>query len=146
MKKKSQRIDKVRAVAEAEEKACCREMGASQRKLDEEIERLEELKAYRVGYDKKQATPATIGAVQWADYQRFLQRLDEAVAAQSLVVLDNREKVELHRRQWMVKRQRLESLGRVVERFRNLELVEEERRLQKSMDELSSATGGFRIK
>jgi flagellar biosynthesis chaperone FliJ len=46
----------------------------------------------------------------------------------------------------MSKRQRLESLGRVVERFSAEESAEEERRSQKLMDELSSSSGRYRIK
>lgn len=142
--KKSQRIDKVRAIAKSEEQLLSRDVGESQRKLDDEIGRLEELKAYRLGYEKRQAKTASIPAAQWQDYQRFLQRLDTAVRAQTQVVLDGRQMLDMHRRRWMSKRQRLESLGRVVDRFSAEESAEEERRTQKLMDELSSS-GRYRI-
>ena len=143
--KKSQRIEKVRAIAKSEEQLVCRDMGESQRKLDDEIGRLEELKAYRLGYETRRAKTGSIPAAQWQDYQRFLQRLDAAVTAQTQVVLDGRQMLDMHRRRWMSKRQRLESLGRVVERFSDEESAEEERRTQKLMDELSSSSGRYRI-
>ena len=134
-------MEQIRAIADAEEKVSCRDMGASQRALDKEIERLNELKAYRQNYEQKRAEPRSASAGQWADYQRFLERLNEAVTAQTQVVLDSRQKLDLHRRHWMSRRQRLDSLGRVVERFRRQESTEEERREQKLLDELSSGNG-----
>lgn len=141
MQRKSARIDKIRAIAASQERSSCRQMGESQRKLDEEIQRLEELKGYRLGYENQKTKPGSSGAAQWTDYQHFLQRLDAAVAAQARLVLDSRQTADLHRQHWLERRQRLESLTRVVERYRNDEAAASERREQKTTDELR--TGGI---
>ena len=141
MHRKSGRIDKIRAIAASQERSSCRQMGESQRKLDEEVQRLEELEGYRLGYEQQKSRPGSSGAAQWADYQHFLRRLEAAVAAQAQVVLDSRQKADLHRQHWLKRRQRLESLTRVVDRCRRDEAAADERREQKTMDELT--TGGI---
>jgi len=56
--------------------------------------------------------------------------------------MTGRESRDMHRRRWMLEKQKLDSLERVVERFRKAEGLETDRRIQKDMDELT-ATGRF---
>ena len=106
-------------------------MGESQRKLDDELARLEELKAYWQMYASKGKLKEGLNARQWQDYHKFLDRLDQAVAAQQQVVRDGKSQREAHRKRWMMKRQRLESLSRTVDRFKTAEFEEVERQLRK---------------
>lgn len=144
MKKRSDRLARVHAIARTEERRVCRAMGESQRRLDEELARLEDLKAYRHSYSNRQPLPGNAAAIRWADYRNFLLRLDEAVEAQNQVVLGGAETRDAHRRRWLNKRQRLESLERVVDRYRRLENDHLKREMQKSLDEISSNSGRFR--
>ena len=57
------------------------------------------------------------------------------IAAQQAIVRDGEARREKHRQQWMVKRQRLESLSRAVDRFCNTERIAEERREQRELDD-----------
>ena len=99
---RAERLQRVHRLSETEEQAECRKLGAAQRRLDEEIARLEQLKAYRQSYGDPR--PREIGSVQWQDYQHFLARLDEAIAVQARTVQDGRSRRDLHRRRWLASR------------------------------------------
>ena len=134
MKKRSDRIRKIVALAALEERRESIAVGHSQQELDSAVERLDELNRYRSEYTAR--TPAGAGsALRWSDYQSFLARLDQAVTAQREVILDGERNVAAHRRRWMVKRRRLNSLERVLERYRGEERVAAERLAQKRLDE-----------
>ncbi|MBT8085369.1 MAG: flagellar export protein FliJ [Woeseia sp.] len=147
MAKKSDRLKRVQSIAESEEQTYCRAMGEAQRALNEHQRQLEELKSYRKDYALKRnpgKAGTTISSAQYSDYQSFLQRLDDAVHAQSETVRTTAENRDAHRARWMVKRQKMESLKRVVDRYQLDETQELERLEQKLQDELPSADDPFR--
>jgi flagellar FliJ protein len=134
---------KVSRLTESEEAAECRAMGQAQQHLEKEVARLEELKAYRESYRAERQAPRRIGSLQWQDYQSFLQRLDQAIALQTRAVMDGKQARDLHRRRWLAKRRKLESLERIVLKFCDEETAERERVLQKATDE-QAQNGLFR--
>lgn len=136
MKNPVDRMQRVLALAASEEKRECQEMGKSQRVLDDEINRAEELAAYRRSYSERPVLNGPVDAARWLDYQNFLRRLDHALELQSRVVSDSERHLDAHRARWLVRRQRLESLERVVERQEEASKRREERRQQKALDEL----------
>jgi flagellar protein FliJ len=142
MKRRTERMHKVFLLAETDEKQQCRAMGTSQRNLDDELNRLAELKAYRQSYGT-QSRQGRYNSMQWQDYQNFLQRLDQAVAIQTQVVMDGKLKRDAHRSRWMSKRRKAESLERAVDRFRREETASDERTQQKSSDELAVRRSRF---
>lgn len=144
MKKRSVRISKIVAIAQSEERRVSIEMGHAQRSLNAEIDRLRELENYRESYSAGFTMDGEVSATRWQDYQNFLQRIDDAVQQQKDVVLTGRQNRDAHRRHWMKKRQRVESLERVVDRFRDDEHRADERTQQKIQDDLSAA--GSRIR
>ncbi len=130
-------------IAESEERQGCHAMGKSQRDLEAEISRLEELKACRQSYADKSPPTNGVSKIRWQDYQNFLKRLDHAVGAQEQMVKNGRQNREAHRQRWLVKKQRLDSLERVVDRFRKAENAEVERQSQRMMDDLPNNNGDF---
>ena len=140
MKKKSERISRIVAVSKTEERSQCQEMGRAQKKLDDEVDRLGELKAYRHSYQRQFQPGGDVSSARWQDYQNFMRRLDQAVLAQQEQVLTGRQNRDAHRQRWMVKKQKLESLERIVDRYRRSEDVELERQLQKTLDDLPAKT------
>ena len=124
------------AIAAAEERREGIELGKSQRALEAEQGRAEELHAYRRSYAERPAPEASVNAAHWQDYQNFLRRLDQACEMQAQVVRDAQKKVDAHRARWRVKRQRLQSLEQVVARHQEAERHIDERRLQKAIDDL----------
>lgn len=142
MIRRSSRLQRVVLLAGSEERRESLELGKAQRALDEELNRLAELKDYRRSYAERTLPDGSMSAVRWQDYQHFLNRLDLAVNAQQQLILDGERNIDAHRRRWMAKRQRLESLERVVERYRKSESAHDERILQRALDDLP-ARGDF---
>lgn len=138
MAKRSDRMQRVQGIAENEERKYCRAMGDAQRTLDEQQQRLADLRQYRDEYAARQpkAVSGAVSSVQWADFQNFLRRLDDAVHAQSQLVDGGKQNRDLHRQRWMIKRQKMESLQRVVDRYRSDEIRADEREQQKVQDDL----------
>ena len=136
MGKRSKILRKFVAIAEAEERRTGALMGQSRKQLDEHRGRLGELNAYRHNYRGKGPSSGAIDSAHFKDYQNFLQRLDAAVHSQQQIVADSEQNVELHRRRWLAKRQRLESLERVLERYQREEREHAERLEQRALDDL----------
>lgn len=133
--KRSERIDAIRSVAEHEEREYSKRLGAAQQALTEATNKLAELDAYRREYRATTVVPSGSSAAAWQEHHRFLQRLDQAVTAQQAIVHEGRAVREKHRRQWMAKRQRLESLSRAVDRYQGAERLAEDRRDQRVQDD-----------
>ncbi len=128
-------MERIFVVAKSEERQKCQEMGHAQRLLDAEVSRLNELRAYRQSYEKKAAANCGIQPAHWVDYQNFLTRLSNAVTEQQKHVLTGEQNRDLHRERWMAKRQRLDSLKHVVDRYRKSEVRGEARKEQKMLDD-----------
>lgn len=140
MKRRTERMHKVFLLAESDAKQQCRAMGQSQRSLDDEVRRLEELEAYRRSYGQ-QCRQGQIGSSQLKDFQSFLARLDQALAIQARVVMERRQKRDAQRSRWMLKQRKVESLERAVGRLQRQDMNVDERRQQKEADELSTHPG-----
>lgn len=128
-------MERIFVVAKSEERQKCQEMGRAQTLLDAEINRLDELRAYRETYEERASANASIQPAHWVDYQNFLARLNSAVTEQQKHVLTGKENRNLHRQRWMEKRQRLDSLQHVVDRYRKIENQQEEQKAQKILDD-----------
>lgn len=126
-------------LAKTEERRECEEMGRLQRSLDQEEQRLTELEEYRRDYARRFDGSEQLAPARWQDYQNFLQRIDRAMAEQKNNIQAGKQARDAHRRRWLVKRQKLDSIERVVDRFQKSDERAEERKQQKSLDELYSA-------
>lgn len=133
-KKRSRRMQPVHDVASAEEKDIARELGRVEQTLQEQKTRLAELRRHREEYAAKSQDTGVLGTTRWRDYRLFLDRLNQAIAAQERIVIDWRRRRDELRGRWQLKRRRLDSLDRIIERYRRNELVEEERREQRAAD------------
>lgn len=138
MGKRTQKIGKVVSLAASEERHHGEQTGRSQRHLNEQLAKLGELHAYRKNYATKGFASNGVSASHWHDYQNFLQRLDSAVQSQQQIVRDGERNLEAHRQRWTAKRQKRESLERVLTRCREQDRSYEERLEQKRLDELSN--------
>lgn len=136
MTRRTKKISKVVSIAASEERRYSEQAGRSQQALNQQQERLNELKAYRRGYSSKTPAGGSMSSIHWKDYQTFMQRLDEATRSQSQVIRECEQNLEMHRRRWMVKRQKLESLERVLEKCHERDAVYASRLEQKQLDDL----------
>ena len=136
MKLRSKKLSKILALEAAEERRRGIVTGQSQRQLDEQLARLGELNAYRHSYADLSKSMQSVNSAHWKDYQSFLDRLDQAVQSQQQMVYDSEQNLEAHRRRWLAKRQRLDSLQRVLERYQQEEQQFIERREQRILDDM----------
>lgn len=137
-KKRSTRMQRLVGLARIEERRECQEMGRLQRSLDDDKRRLNELESYRKEYSRRFEGAGQVAPARWQDYQNFLQRIDHAMTDQKQQIQIGRQARDAHRARWLVKRQKLESIERVVERFQKGEDAIAERQLEKSLDDLYS--------
>jgi len=136
VKSRTRKISKVASLAAAEERRFGEEAGRSQRQLNEQLERLGELNAFRHNYASKNPGATQVNSAHLKDYHDFLHRLDVAVKAQQQIVRDCEQNVATHRQRWMVKRQKLESLERVLARYEAEDNAYQDRLEQKLLDDL----------
>ena len=135
MRRRSAKFEKIVKLAASEERRYAEATGASQQRLNEQIDRLGELSAYRHNYSRDASNSRVTSAAQLKDYQSFLDRLDQAVAAQQQIINDCEQTLERHRRHWMSKKHRLESLERVRERYQKEERQAADRQAQRVADD-----------
>lgn len=138
MKKRTRKIDKIVSLAAAEERRLGEQAGRSRAYLDDQKDRLGELNAFRHNYAEKNPGTVGVSAAHWKDYQSFLNRLDAAVSAQAQIIRDGERNLETHRQRWLAKRQRLESLERVLDKYKDQDRAYESRLEQKVADELGN--------
>ena len=136
MKRRSKKLGKFLKLEAAEERREGIATGKSQRQLEEQMARLGELNAYRQSYGDASKSMQNVSSVHWKDYQSFLDRLDQAVQSQQQIVRNSEQNLEAHRRRWLAKRQRLDSLQRVLERYQQEEHRFLERREQRTLDDM----------
>ncbi len=142
MKKRSRKLDRIVSLANFEERRWGEKAGESRQQLDEQRARLGELNAYRHNYAKQNST-SRVSSAQLKDYKRFLQRLDAAVSAQKQIIQDSERNYETLRRHWMQKRQRRESLERVLDKHLRSEAAWEDRLEQKKLDDLPAPATSY---
>ncbi len=143
MKRRSRKIGKIASIAAAEERRLGQITGRSRKHLEEQLDRLGELNAFRHDYAEKSQARSALNSAHWQDYQRFLHRLDNALKAQQQIVQESERTLETHRQRWIAARQRLESLERVLEKCEAEQRMYEARLEQKRMDELPVSKSSF---
>jgi flagellar protein FliJ len=133
---RSKRFEPIQEIASTSAKELSRAMGEAGNRVAELERQLEQLKTYRDEYVRNSTRAnGTMDAVKLQNYRSFLDRLGEALR-QHLTKLDSaRVEYEKRRLHWSEKRIEAESLGRVVERFRNEERHVAERREQNEGDD-----------
>ena len=139
MSDRSRKIGKVTRLAAAEERRFGELAGRAQHALDEQQNRLGELNAFRQSYAGRAASSTTLRAAHMQDYHNFLSRLDHAVKAQQQIVRDYEQRAAVHRQRWLEKRQRLESLQKMLEKYALEDRSHEARLEQKRLDEIPNS-------
>ena len=136
----SKRLKPVQQFAATKERNAARSMGQARRHLAEEEAKLEQLRQYHQEYLARfqQAASSGISAAQLQEYRAFLAKLDEAIQQQEKVVATSMANHSSRKDEWKQKHTRTQALGKVVERYRQQELKDEDRKEQKANDEHNS--------
>jgi flagellar FliJ protein len=130
-------MQSIQHLAQNREQEAVRELGASQQNLDAQRARLLELCAYRDQYAKgfEASGGAGMDAVRVQEYRVFLARLNTAIQQQEAVIARCCESHRQTREQWIETHKHSQAIDKVVERYRDQERTQEERREQKELDE-----------
>jgi flagellar FliJ protein len=116
-----------------------RRLGTVQEALDRHRERLRELIGYRDDYARRYAQALRVGlsSTSMRDYGLFLDRLDRAIVQQQGMVEAGARQREASERQWREHDTQARALSKVLERCRDQERREHERREQRELDDRS---------
>lgn len=138
--KRAQRLRPLHELAEQNERGCALRVADCERRIAAGEQRYEELVRYRLEYQQLFHARASGGAPMRGlrEQQVFIARLSEAVRAQrSLVELLRAEATQLQE-QWREAATRKQAVGKVIEHARTEEIMTQEKRQQRELDELSS--------
>ena len=132
----SKRFEPIRDIVASNARDLQQGMAEAEQRLREAEQQLAQLESFRADY--LQRTPAGAGSVDTVRLQNnraFLDRIAEAIRQQQQKVGVARAEYEARRQQWSEKRIEAEALGQAVERLRQGERQEAERRDQRDSDE-----------
>lgn len=126
--------------------AAAKLMGEAQQRMVQAGQKLAQLEQFLAEYRMQRIRRAGAGmtAVQWADYQRFLERIETAVNLQREEVARSEAEAEACRTRWLAERKKLKAFETLDEQAARREEAARARREQKLTDEL--ATRGFHRK
>ena len=111
----------------------------SQRQLEQQQLRLQQLIAYREDYASRheQGKPVLYQANQLKEFNRFVHQLDDTIQQQEQLVALAAREVEFKRQAWKLTRSRSDAMHKVVDRLQQQERDQEQRTEQKTMDEIA---------
>jgi flagellar FliJ protein len=133
---KSKRFEPIREIASSSANELSGPMAEAARRVADLERQLAQLQTYRDEYVRNSAQSAgSMDAVKLQNYRSFLDRLGEAMRQHVKNLDAARAEFEKRRSTWSEKRVEAESLGRVVERFRNEERSAADRREQREGDD-----------
>ncbi len=137
--KRSQRMQTVRRLAERKTHQAEQALGQAQQALLAERQKLEQLESFRNEYQQNllQQGRQGIRAEQLLRTQQFLARLGTAMEQQQRQIARAEQQLENAKQQWRAVRAREQVLESLVGRLQAEELQQEEKRLQKAVDELA---------
>jgi len=144
MSTRSTRMEPVRRVADQRAQAAAKRLAERREALEQERERLEQLRAFRREYEQKLAFAGQNGidAYRLRDYNAFLGRIDQAIAQQREQLGKIEAEAEQLREHWLAEWGNAKALEQLVERYRARERRDAEAREQRQNDEIASQRRG----
>ncbi len=141
--RRSQRMGTVHRVAGGRAATAARRLAERRDELDQEQERLAQLRGFRREYEQKLAVSGQNGidAYRLRDYNAFLARIDRAVDEQRGALVQAEREVEQLREHWLEKWGNARALEQLVGRYRQQERRTADIREQKNNDELGRQRG-----
>ena len=135
---RTQRLRPVVQHTDKKEQQALQEVAQSQGLLEIEQTKLAQLKQYKQEYlQKKQQDIGVFSPIELQEFNRFLQQLEETIARQKEVVELRRQEFERKREIWQATRIDSKVMHKVVDKLKQQENAELERREQKAMDEFA---------
>lgn len=142
---RSQRMQPVAKVAKEHQDEAARQMMKQQQQLDDQARRLQDLHDYHDEYTQRYlGVGQVVNAVYIREYRLFLDKLNQAIAAQEVQVQNAQTALERLRLDWSARRTHTESIHKVIDRFASDERYAQERREQHENDEFGQRLGWHR--
>jgi len=137
--KKSKRLQPVLHLAERNKKLAEKALGQAQQQLAAEEAKLQQLHDYFLEYQQSAKAQQSQGAQvdTLIRLQQFMARLQQAAEQQGQQVELSRQMLLQARRLWQSAYGRHQAMESLIDRNRQLEQREEEKQLQKTIDELT---------
>jgi flagellar FliJ protein len=134
---RDKRWEPLNELAGSAERSQATRMVEAGRKLEEAEQRLQDLVRYRLEYEQSFHARASAGADIRAlrEHQVFIARLGEAARAQQQLIGQLRADSEAARLGWREAATHKKVVGKVMERARAEDRLDQDRRLQRELDE-----------
>lgn len=141
---RAERLEPVDRLMRDAERAYARRFADAEQCLADAEQRCRELERYRAEYLRsfQERAQSGLSAQGLREYQTFIARLDEALVVQRGRVQQLKSERSGVRVGWRVAAVRSSAVGKVIEGARREELLTEERRLQREIDERAQRNGG----
>lgn len=124
-------------LAQKEVDAAAKRLGISIQRNKEANEQLTLLIQYRSDYEMRLQNNAQQGlnVIQYANFQSFIVKLDQAIEGQKKIITDAEYKVEVAKRDWQEQEKKRLSYQTIVKRHQHLATKKEAKQDQKQTDE-----------
>ena len=133
-----ERLDPVVQHVDKKQEKALQAVAFSQGQVLTERNRLDQLMVYRNDYlENKSQLQQACSAIELQEYSRFLVQLDDTIKKQMEVIRLRETELDVKRRAWQATRINSNVMHKVVENLEQQNLLQEERREQKSMDEFA---------
>lgn len=135
---RTQRLQPVVKHSDKKERLALKEVAVSQNLLAIEQARQEQLQDYKLEYlQKKKHDIGVFTPIELQEFNRFMQQLAQTIERQMEVVEMRRQELEQKRELWNVLRIESKKMHKVVDKLQQQELVEQERKEQKALDDIT---------
>ena len=139
---RTQRLRPVVEHTDKKQQRALQEVVQSQAEFEMEKNRLAQLQDYKIDYlQKKKYDIGVFTPIELQEFNRFMQQLDHTIERQMELVEQRRLALEHKRQRWTATRVDSKKMHRVVEKLHQQEVIEQERKEQKELDEFSQRRG-----
>lgn len=140
---KSKRIEPIVNLAKNSEREAVKALGDALQALNSQIERLDQLIAYKAEYAERLSLSGGkgINVQQLNEYREFIDKLSLAIDQQTQAVSQARQNLDDKKRFWFAKRGRSKALDAVLDRYLDDEQYQLEKKEQNEIDDRNNRPG-----
>lgn len=133
---RSTKLQPIAKINKQQERNAGRIHGETIRQAEQQQKQLDELINYRNHYSKafQDASEAGLSVVQMQEYKLFINRLDDAIAQQTLQVDHGQSRCKTSQKEWMQKRSKRQMIDKVIKSRQQHEQQQMEKREQTELE------------
>lgn len=136
----SQRLKPIKKLADNKQKVAAISLGKSLENCNQQVDRLEQLIAYKVEYLATMSfkTRQGISGSRLQQYHQFLTKLDSAIKQQRLAVQQGENSLAQCKTDWQTDNSRAKVIGKVINKFKANETKAADKKESAQLDEMST--------